>query len=175
MKTSAAIQPAVLVRRIAPSDSIAEVTSLLHRAYRPQVEMGLRPLAGRQTEDVTRRRADESECFVATLEQRIVGVILLNEKEETDFPKHFLKPHVAHFSQFGVDPSVQGRGVGVLLLDTVERRAREIGETELALSMAEPDAELRRFYDKRGFQFVEYWQWPYTNYRSVILSRPVTT
>lgn len=174
MKTSAAIQPAVLVRRILPSDSISEITALLHRAYRPQVEMGLRPLAGRQTEDVTRRRADESECFVATLENQIVGVILLNEKEETDFPKHFLLPHVAHFSQFGVDPSVQGRGVGLMLLDVVERRAREIGETELALSMAEPDTGLRKFYEKRGFQFVEHWQWPYTNYRSVILSRPVT-
>jgi hypothetical protein len=37
--------------------------------------------------------------------------------------------------------------------------------------MAEPDQNLFDFYMKRGFRLVEYWQWPYTNYRSCILSK----
>ena len=34
-----------------------------------------------------------------------------------------------------------------------------------------PDTKLYDFYIKRGFRFIEHWQWPYTNYRSCILSK----
>jgi GNAT superfamily N-acetyltransferase len=173
MKNAIAAKPAtsVNVRRLLPTDSAEAITALLHRAYRPQVEMGLRPLAGRQDAATTRVRAANSECYVAEADGAIAGVILFEEKEEADFPHHFLKPEVAHFSQFAVDPEVQGRGIGRALLETVEKRARAMGFAELALSMAEPDAALMDFYLNRGFRFVEHWQWPYTNYRSVILSK----
>lgn len=174
----------VTVRRLRPGDSISEITMLLHRAYRPQVEMGLRPLAGRQDDSITADRAANSECWLAVLEgarkdggesgfgpDKIVGVILFEETEKVDFPAFFLRPDVCHFAQFGVDPDVQGLGIGRLLLETVERRAREKGAAELALSMAEPDRNLYRFYENRGFRLVEHWQWPYTNYRSCILSK----
>ena len=175
MKTSSGLIQPALVRALGPEDSIAELTALLHRAYRNQVEMGLRPLAGRQTEDVTRARTGHGECFVALVDDargsRIVGTILFQEKEDAKFPAHFLAPGVAHFSLLGVDPDVQGRGIGQLLLAAAESRARELGFTELACSMAEPDASLMRFYLRKGFRFVEHWQWPYTNYRSAILSK----
>lgn len=163
------------VRRLAASDSFAEITSLLHRAYAKQIARGMRPLAGRQTEDVTRERAANSECWVATItdagREKIVGVILLDEQEQAKLPPFFQQAHVSHFAQFGVDPEVQGRGIGRQLLEVVERRAREKGAAELALSMAEPDTDLADFYAKRGYAFVEHWQWPYTNYRSCILSK----
>jgi len=161
----------IVVRRVASTDSMDVLTSLLHRAYRKQVEMGLRPLAGRQTPDVTRERTSSGETFVAELGSQLVGMILLNEREEVAFPTHFLKPEVAHFSLFAVDPDVQGRGIGHKLLAAIEARAFELGEKELALSMAEPDAALQDFYLRQGFRFIEHWQWPYTNYRSVILSK----
>lgn len=150
-----------------------ELTNLLHRAYRKQVEMGLRPLAGRQTPEITRQRTSSGETFVAESAGRLVGMILLNEKEEAAFPAHFLKPGVAHFSLFAVDPECQGRGVGGRLLDAIESRSREAGFTELSLSMAEPDKDLLSYYLRLGFTIVEHWQWPYTNYRSVILTRPI--
>lgn len=170
------------VRPLAASDSFAAITSLLHRAYAKQMARGMKPLAGRQTEDVTRERAGNSECWVATLRdaahagghERIVGVILLDEQEQATLPPFFQRPKVSHFAQFGVDPDVQGRGIGRLLLDTVERRAREKGAAELALSMAEPDTDLADFYAKRGYTLVEHWQWPYTNYRSCILSKKLS-
>ncbi|GJQ31102.1 MAG: hypothetical protein HBSAPP03_29860 [Phycisphaerae bacterium] len=167
----------VLVRPLAPTDSIPEITRLLHRAYAKQVAMGLQPLAGRQDDATTAERAANSECYVAVRRdgpgERVVGVILFEEQERATFPSFFLKPHVAHFAQFGVDPEAQGMGIGRALLETVERRAREKGATELALSMAEPDRELYDFYVKRGYRFIEHWQWPYTNYRSCILSKAI--
>lgn len=162
------------IRRIGLDDSIAEITRLLHRAYAKQVAMGLRPLAGRQDESVTRRRVGSGECYVAVDgSQRIVGVIILNEQEPDEGPQWFTRPGVASFSQLAVDPDTQGAGLGRRLLETVEARAAELGNVELALSMAEPDTDLRDFYLKRGFRVIQTWKWPYTNYLSLIMSKGV--
>ncbi len=165
------------MRRLLPTDSLGELTSLLHRAYRAQVEMGLRPLAGRQDVETTAKRCASGECYVAVLPggdgERLVGTILFHEVEDAKGPPWFSRRDVDSFSQFAVDPDVQGKGIGGLLLDMAERRARACGAAHLGLSMAEPDAALRAFYERRGYGFVEYWQWPYTNYRSVILSKPL--
>ena len=58
-----------------------------------------------------------------------------------------------------------------LAAQSAERRARECGATELALSMADPDTGLKDFYLKCGYRFIEFWKWPYTNYTSAILSK----
>jgi GNAT superfamily N-acetyltransferase len=165
----------VRVRRLTAADPIPEITKLLHRAYAGQVAMGLRPLAGRQDDETTRRRCHSGECYLAVLDgtprERIVGVILFHEVEPDQGPPWFQNKFVDSFSQFAVDPDVQGKGLGVLLLNTAEARAKECGATELACSMAEPDTNLLNFYLKRGYRFIEHWQWPYTNYRSAILSK----
>lgn len=172
--------PIITVRRLAPSDSIAELTLLLHRAYAKQMTMGLRPLAGRQDNAMTKKRVFSGECYVTVhhqplengrTRQRLVGTILFHEVEESQGPAYFSKPDVATFSQFAVDPGYQGQGLGIMLLDQVERRTLESGARELACSMAEPDQELISFYDRRGYRLVGHHQWPYTNYRSAILSK----
>lgn len=176
----------VTIRRLSPDDPIPEITKLLHRAYANQMKMGLRPLAGRQDDQTTRRRCQSGECYLATIPdpsslrgERIAGVILFHEVEPDEGPPWFKNPNVDSFSQFAVDPEIQGRGIGILLLETVERRAVECagdvasggGSVELACSMAEPDEKLMAFYMRRGYRFIEHWQWPYTNYRSAILSK----
>lgn len=167
----------VAVRLLRPADPIPEITRLLHRAYRRQVEMGLKPLAGRQDDETTARRCASGECWVAILPggprsgERIVGIILFHEVEDAQGPPWFRRSDVDSFSQFAVDPDAQGLGIGGRLLATVERRAAEKGSAELGLSMAEPDTGLMNFYLRRGYRFIEHWQWPYTNYRSAILSK----
>lgn len=161
----------VTVRRWTPADAVPPITALLHRAYAKQIEMGLKPLAGRQDDEVTLRRLSSGESFVAAMDAAVVGVIILNEQEPDEGPEWFHRPRVCSFSQFAVDPSVQSKGIGRALLEAIERRAREQGNEELALSMAEPDHGLRDFYLKRGFRVVGTWKWPYTNYTSLIMSR----
>jgi ribosomal protein S18 acetylase RimI-like enzyme len=172
---------APVLRRFDPrSDAglIPGITAMLHRAYAKQVSMGLHPLAGRQDDAITLRRCSSGECFLAVDPSASVaggevvrGVIILNEIEPDEGPTWFARPGVASFSQLAVDPASQGRGIGRLLLDTVEARAAERGAVELGLSMAEPDADLRRFYQRHGYRIVATWKWPYTNYTSLILSK----
>jgi GNAT superfamily N-acetyltransferase len=183
-------RPIITTRRLAPSDSIPHITKLLHRAYAKQIAMGLSPLAGRQTDDITRQRMFNGESWVAVhhvpvpdpldptgvlpkAEQKVVGTILYHEIEEAEGPAWFHRPDVAWFSQFAVDPDYQGQGIGQMLLEIVEQRARQECAAELALSMAEPDTDLMNFYLRRGWRIVDYWQWPYTNYRSLIMSKAV--
>lgn len=165
----------VVVRALAQSDSIGDLTFLLHRAYKAQIDMGLHPLAGRQSSEITYKRTHSGECFIATLDDKLVGSVLLQEVEDAGFPEHFLKPKVAHFSLLGVDPKLQGFGIGHKLLGAIETRALEMEFDELACSMAEPDARLKSFYEKMGYRHVEFWQWPYTNYRSAIVSKALGT
>ncbi len=176
--TTAAATPTV--RRYMIDDPVTAITKLLHRAYTGQHAMGLRPLAGRQDDKTTLGRVLNSECYLALMpdendphHQRIVGVILFNEHEHVAFPEFFLRPEVAHFAMFAVEPGLQGAGIGNALLEKCEARARELAFRELALSMAEPDTTLRNYYQRRGYRFIEHWQWPYTNYRSCILSMPI--
>lgn len=183
--------PNITVRRLSPADSISELTLLLHRAYAKQMAMGLAPLAGRQDDATTRARVFSGECYVAidhqslpdiddpkglstASRQKLVGCVLFHEIEEAKGPPWFQQKFVASFSQFAVDPGYQGAGIGQMLLEVCERRAREDGATELACSMAEPDQDLLRYYFKRGYRFIEHWQWPYTNYRSAILSKDLS-
>lgn len=173
--------PPITIRLLNPSDPIRDVTQLLHRAYAKQVAMGLRPLAGRQDDDTTRRRCAAGECYLAVMPddrasarraaERIVGTILFHEIEDAQGPPWFRRKDVDYFSQFAVDPDLQGRGIGRLLLDHCERCALENGARELACSMADPDRELYDFYIRRGYRLIEHWQWPYTNYKSAILSK----
>src|SRR4051794_1420830 len=66
----------IRVRLLEREDSLAELTGLLHRAYKVHVESGLHALAGFQPEAVTRKRIEHGECFVATYLGKVVGTIL---------------------------------------------------------------------------------------------------
>jgi GNAT superfamily N-acetyltransferase len=176
--------PPVEVRALLATDPIAPITELLHRAYASQRERGMDPLAGRQSVEITRQRCYRGQTFVALtpadgpasggFAKRLLGVILFQEREDAAFPPWFLRKDVTHFSQFAVEPGLQRSGVGVALLARVEHETLAMGATELALSMAEPDVPLREYYERRGYRVVQSWQWPYTNYQSLIMSKTLT-
>ncbi|OAB63727.1 hypothetical protein AY599_04675 [Leptolyngbya valderiana BDU 20041] len=169
------------VRPLLATDPIAPITALLHRAYQSQRDRGMDPLAGRQSVEITRQRCYRGQTFLALtpaggapssrLAERLLGAILFQEREDAAFPPWFLRKDVTHFSQFAVEPTLQRGGVGSALLNRVEQETLALGATELALSMAEPDAPLREYYERRGYRVVQTWQWPYTNYLSLIMSK----
>ncbi len=171
MRTPDGFPDGFSMRRLADSDSLEELTDLLHRGYRRLADMNLRFVATYQDVETTRRRASEGECFVVLQAGRIVGTITLYPPERCGGCEWYDRPEVACFGQFTVEPGLQGAGLGSAMISAVEARARELGARELALDTAEPATHLIEYYARRGYRCVGDVQWRETNYRSVIMSR----
>jgi GNAT superfamily N-acetyltransferase len=134
----------------------------------------MRFLASHQDASVTKRRVAAGETIVAVDADSIVGIVTLTEAANTHGSPLYDRPDVAGVHQFAVRPSYQGRGIGSTLLQLAERRARENGVGTVALDTSEQAAYLIAFYESRGYRFVEHVQWQVTNYRSVVLAKPLT-
>ncbi|MBC8366212.1 GNAT family N-acetyltransferase [bacterium] len=148
---------------------MAELTSLLNRAYAGLAEMGFRYVATWQDEAITRRRVGRGECLVAELDGRLVGTLLLEYPAKG--AEYYERAGVAKLQQFGLEPEYQGKGIGRRMLTQAEQRARELGATELALDTAEGAEHLIRMYERWGYRLVAETDWDVTNYRSVIMSK----
>lgn len=163
----------ISIRPWRSTDSAAELTELLHRAYARLAGMGLRFWATHQSAEVTEKRISEGECFVALADGVICGTILFRDAARTKGSPWYDRPEVASLGQFAVDPRLQNNGLGRRLIAHVEARAATSGARELALDTAEPALHLVEWYTRLGYRFIEHAQWQHTNYLSVLLSKPV--
>lgn len=160
-----------MIRPLAESDSLVELTDLLHRAYKRLLDMGLKYMATWQTEDDTRNRITNGTCLVGVVDGRIVGTVTYHRSDPWGGIKWFDRPHVASVGQFAVAPELQCNGIGSALMTKVEAMAAADGATELALSTAEPAVHLIAYYEKRGYRIVEHTDATQPHYRSVIMSK----
>ena len=161
----------LIIRPLAGTDSIEEITELLHRAYKQLADMGLRYMATHQDSEVTKERLGTDHSFVAEIDGRIIGTITCYGSENTKGSPYLDIAGVGHLGQLGVEPSLQGRGIGSRLFARAEDHAHKIGLQELALDTAESATHLIEWYKRLGYRFIEYAQWDVTNYRSVIMGK----
>jgi len=63
-----------------------------------------------------------------------------------------------YLQAIAVDKELQGDGVGSLLMEFLEGRARASGSTRLALDVSAKNERARRFYERRGMTIES--QWP---------------
>jgi GNAT superfamily N-acetyltransferase len=153
------------------SDSIRDITIILHKAYSKLAKMGLQYVATYQDDEITMRRLTKGKGFVGIENNRIVGTISLYPPgPESSFP---LYQRVYHFGQFAIDPECQGRGLGKQLYLKVEEYCRSLGQTILALDTAEPALHLITMYQKWGYTIVDKTNWDMTNYSSVIMTKKI--
>lgn len=163
-----------VIRALAPSDSIVDLTAFLHRAYEGLAESGLRYVASHQDEATTLRRIRGGECFLAFVDGRLAGTVTFHEAAHARGCPWYDRPDVANFHMLAVDPDFRGRGLAGLLIEHVEDRAEVTGAAEVACDTAEQATLLIGLYERRGYRFVDFADWrPTTNYRSVILSKRV--
>lgn len=162
---------AILIRDLRATDSIPEITALLHSAYASLARMGFRYSATHQDDATTLRRLQRGFPLVAEFDGAIVATVTLNLPPTRSHCSWYLQPGVYSFGQFAVRPDLQRRGIGFRLVQHIEERARKCGARELALDTAEGAAHLRQWYERLGFRFVDHVSWPDTNYRSVVLSK----
>ncbi len=160
------------IRSLEPSDSIHELTHLLHRAYKTLLDMGLHYVATHQSEEITRARIAGGDCVVAVVEDRIVGTVTYHRHTRWKGSPWMQLPEVAWVSQLAVEPEFQKQGIGSALMERVEHVARDEGASEIGLSTAEPATHLIEYYRTRGYRFIEYTDDTLSQgYRSVILSK----
>jgi GNAT superfamily N-acetyltransferase len=160
------------IRDLEETDSLEELTTLLHQAYAELGAMGFRYKAVDQSVEVTRERIARGNCYVALQAGVLVGTAMLNLPGR-HYPGSdwYERPDVAVLSQFAVKPRVQRCGWGSKLILHLEARAKELGAAELAIDTAEGATHLVALYERRGYRHVGFAQWPHTNYRSVVLSK----
>ena len=165
----------LIIRAIHKDDSLEELTELLHRAYKPLADMGLRFFATHQTVEQTQSRVESGKCFVAELDGKLIGTIALyTEPKHDDAPDWYHRPDVGWFGQFGIEPTLQGKGIGKQMIDFIEERAVELGLSELALDTSEKAEHLIQWYKRLGWRIVEETDWSVTNYRSLVMSKTLT-
>ncbi len=162
-----------VVRSLQQDDSIDELTELLHRAYAGLASQGLRFMATHQEAHVTAERLNgDLSTVVENVETHaLVATVSLYEEDPTQQCQWYAQAGVWRFGQFGVEPALQAKGLGAVLMRRLEQQAKQRGALELACDTAEPAAHLRRWYEAMGYQFKQFQQWEEVNYRSVILSK----
>lgn len=142
---------------------------MLHRAYAPLAERGLKFTATHQTAEVTKRRLDGGIAFVAEDNGRVVGTLTLYRPEERFGVPLYREEKVWHIGQYGVEPDWKGRGIGRALHAAAVDLARKEGAKKLALDTAAPAAELIETYQRWGYAVVDRMKFDSVNYESVIL------
>ena len=150
---------------------IEPLTELLHTAYRPLAEKGMRYLATHQPPETTLKRLLTGDSFLGFIDDELVSTITVVKNDPNEPCAWYQKPEVYFFTQFAVKPKYQGLGIGKKLMDFVEEYAKADGAMEMALDTSEHADHLISIYKNRGYRFVDYAKWNMTNYRSVILSK----
>lgn len=159
------------IRRWCPTDSISELTDLLHLAYRTLLEQGMNFTATTQSQEQTQARIDSGICFIAIQKNVILGTILLQTTSDPDSPASYQEPDVAVISQFGVHPVIRKQGLGTKLLETAEVEAKNHGFKSLQLDTAKPAQGLISYYSKQGFTEISRHKWHGKTYESVVMSK----
>lgn len=162
------------IRLLESDDSIADLTDLIHSAYAALGDMGFNYTAVDQPVSVTRERIAEGECWVVEDEGHIIGTCMLSFPFPTFENAYYSEDGHAYINQFAIDPDRQGRGIGSLLLDRIEARAREEGAPDIGLDTAEGAKHLIEFYKRRGYQQVDEIQFYGKTYKSIVMSKPLT-
>jgi RimJ/RimL family protein N-acetyltransferase len=162
------------IRRLDGQDDLESLTRLIRSAYEPHARSGLRYWATHQSSEDTRRRFSSGIGLIAELEGEYVGTLTLRPpRAEAEVPL-YREPGTWSIGQFAVLPRLQGLGIGRRLHEAAIELALQHGGHTLALDTAEPAAALIDKYLGWGYVIVGHHDWrPHTNYRSVLMSRPL--
>lgn len=130
--------PAVTIRQAVGADEPG-VRACVDAAYAPYVERMGKPPAPMLGDYTT--LIESRVVYIATLDDRLVGLIVLWPKED-----HLYIDNVA------VLPEAQGTGVGAALLSFADAQAQQAGLNEIRLYTNEKMTENIKYYPRKGFQ-----------------------
>jgi ribosomal protein S18 acetylase RimI-like enzyme len=95
----------------------------------------------RETLDTVREKMASGRYLLALAGQRAVGVVYYE-----------VRPERVYLGRLAVLPEVRGRGIGRLLVEEVERRARSAGRYKVELGVRAALVALRASYERMGYR-----------------------
>jgi GNAT superfamily N-acetyltransferase len=165
-----------VIRLIEDSDSREEITNMLHRAYRRHAERGLHFLASHQSVEKTVERINGGLTFLMMVDSNLVGIVTLKLRKEGNYGNYKVTGPAASFTQFAVEPTLQGHGYGKRLLRHIEQVAKENECEEIMLDTSQLATDLIGFYQINGYEIRATADWrPVVNYESYILVKNLLT
>jgi len=163
------------IRPWSGTDSVEEITEMLHASYRPLAQQGMHYNASHQPPAQTLDRLTGGASYLAIDQEsgKIVGTVTLYHSSPKTYHPYYQRPGLVYFGQYAVHPEFQGNGIARLLYKSIANHARAVGATEIALDTAETAYDLIALYRRWGFEIVDTADWDSTNYISVIMSKPL--
>lgn len=150
------------------------LTDVIHAGYAQLGSSGMRFWGTHQTVDDTRARCAEGLCFVALVNDVIIGTVTVKPPQQTSEVEIYRDPMTWCLTQFAVLPEMQGHGIGKRLHDAAVAAAIENGARCMALDTAESASHLIAMYQRWGYVVAGACDWrPFTNYASVVMTRGV--
>ncbi|WP_435365141.1 GNAT family N-acetyltransferase [Haloarchaeobius sp. DYHT-AS-18] len=148
------MSPEFTIRRYRPADH--ERVLALHEEAMRQVDSFVEGAPDTDLEAIESTYIDAGgEFLVGEVGERIVamGAILPTEGYLTEFIDD-LPDTAATVKRMRVDPAHQRQGYGGQILTALERRARDLGFTELLLDTSPKQEGAQRLYESHGFEQV---------------------
>lgn len=128
--------------RIAAPEDIDAIAAIINAAF--EIERPMRVHADRTSSKDVRELFDCGDrFFVAELEDRIVGAVLVRITDTTGY-----------FGMLSVEPGLQGTGIGRALREQAEKFCKEHGCTEMTLTTGDFRTELLPYYERAGYKVV---------------------
>lgn len=163
------------IRPIDHDHDLAVLTALIHAAYAPHAEKGLRYWGTHQTVQDTARRLASGQGFVAESEGEMLGTVLVRAPQPDSPVALYQDSTTWSICQLAVSPQFKGHGIGRALHDAALAHVAAHGGKNTALDTAAPALGLIRLYRAWGYEIVGEQDWrPHTNYLSVLMRRPLS-
>ena len=93
---------------------------------------------------------ENSEIFVAKIEEQIVGYIILSSREGNKNGYRYRKE--LDIDAMGIDENYRNQGIGRELLEYIKKYAKDNNYTDLRLTVNEENENARHLYEHVGFK-----------------------
>lgn len=154
---------------------MVRLTDVIHAGYAQLGSGGMRFWGTHQTVEDTRNRSASGLCFVAVVDDMIIGTVTVKPPQPESEVEIYREPSTWCLTQFAVLPELQGHGIGKRLHDAACQAAVDKGAQRLALDTAEPAKHLIAMYQRWGYVVADTCDYrPFTNYPSVVMTRNTT-
>ena len=163
------------IRPIAHDDDLITLTALIHAAYAPHAEKGLRYWGTHQKVQDTAQRLASGQGFIAESKGEMLGTVLVRSPQPDSPVALYQDITTWTICQLAVAPQFKGYGIGRALHDAALAHVAAHGGTSTALDTAAPALGLITLYRAWGYEIVGEHDWrPHTNYLSVLMRRTLS-